>query len=68
MLVSSLLWFRCLIFIPCFICLGQYNLGQFGGGTGDPHSTGNFGPFQVCFGYIITHCGGAPGGFHTTGK
>ena len=44
-------------------------VSHFGGGFSDPHSEGNFGPFQICYGYIITHCaGGRPGGFQTWRK
>lgn len=33
----------------------------------DPHAQGNFGPFQICYDYGISVCGGYPGGFQTRG-
>ena len=34
----------------------------------DPHNQGNFGPFQICYDFGISVCGGYPGGFQTRGK
>ena len=42
-------------------------VGSITGGFSDHHNNGNFGPFQVCYGYGISVCGGYPGGFQTRG-
>jgi hypothetical protein len=42
-----------------------YTSGSLRGGFSDAHNAGNFGPFQVCYGYGISVCGGYPGGFET---
>ena len=42
-------------------------LGFIGGSFSDPHNQGNFGPFQICYDYGISVCGGG-GPFKTRGK
>ena len=41
--------------------------GFIGGSFSDPHNQGNFGPFQICYDYGISVCGGG-GPFKTRGK
>ena len=44
------------------------NFSGFLASLSDPHGQGNFGPFQICYDYGISVCGGYPGGFQTRGK
>ena len=44
------------------------SLAGFLASLSDPHERGNFGPFQICYDYGISVCGGYPGGFQTRGK
>ena len=45
----------------------SFVLGFIGGSFSDPHNQGNFGPFQICYDYGISVCGGG-GPFKTRGK
>lgn len=54
--------------VPHWGSYGPHHLGITSGflaSLSDPHGQGNFGPFQICYDYGISVCGGYPGGFQT---